>query len=66
MEIFRIGWMVAVLLAAFTGAEYVFAAEVNETGIRVAGVMVAGGLKAALIGWFFMHLARVWRGEEAH
>jgi hypothetical protein len=66
MADFRNGWLVAVLLAVLTIAEYVFASQVHETGLRVGGVMAAGAVKAGFIAWFFMHLARVWRSEGAH
>ena len=66
MDIYRIGWVVAVFLAVLTVVEFVFASEVHNMEVRVTGVMAAGAVKAALIAWFFMHLARAWRGEEAH
>ncbi|MCA9853528.1 MAG: cytochrome C oxidase subunit IV family protein [Dehalococcoidia bacterium] len=66
MEIFRIGWIVAIALAVFTVVEFIFASEVHNTEIRVTGVMLAGTIKALLIIWFFMHIARAWRGEGAH
>jgi heme/copper-type cytochrome/quinol oxidase subunit 4 len=66
MADFRIGWLVALLLAVLTIVEYVFASEMHDTGVRVAGVMAAGAVKAGFIAWFFMHLARVWRSEGAH
>ncbi len=66
MEIYRIGWMVALFLAVLTILEFIFASEVHNTDIRVIGVMAAGTVKAALIIWFFMHVSRAWRGEGAH
>jgi hypothetical protein len=66
MQIFRNGWLVAVLLAALTVVEFIFASEVHDVGVRVTGVMAAGVLKAAFIGWFFMHIARLWKAEGAH
>ena len=66
MAIFRNGWLVALLLAVLTVVEFVFASEVHDVGARVTGVMAAGALKAAFIGWFFMHVARIWKTEGAH
>lgn len=66
MGIFRIGWLVAVGLAILTVVEYIFAAEVADATARFLGLAASAGVKAGLIMWFFMHLPRVWRGEEVH
>lgn len=66
MEIFKVGWVVAVALAVLTVAEYLFAAEVADATVRFLGLTASAGTKAGLIVWFFMHLPRVWRGEEVH
>ena len=66
MEIFKTGWIVAVLLAVLTVLEYIFAGEVHNDSGRFIGIALAAGLKAALIAYYFMHIYRVWRAEEAH
>ncbi|MCS7295735.1 MAG: cytochrome C oxidase subunit IV family protein [Chloroflexota bacterium] len=66
MSIFKVGWIVAVGLAILTIVEYIFAAEVADATARFLGLVLSAGAKAGLIMWFFMHLPRVWRGEEAH
>jgi len=66
MAIFKIGWIVAVLLAVLTVLEYIFAGEVHDDTGRFVGISLAAGLKAGLIGYYFMHIYRLWRVEEAH
>ena len=63
MDIFKIGWTVAVVLAVITVAEYVFAVQVGNDTVRFLGLSAAGVSKAGLIIYFFMHISRVWRAE---
>ena len=62
----RTGFTVFVILAILTIAEYVVAVGLDSK----VGLIVL--LSAAAIGkcWaivvYFMHIARLWRGEEAH
>ncbi len=65
MDIFRIGWAVAAILAVITVVEYIFALQVGNDSVRFLGLAAAGLSKAGLIIYFFMHISRVWR-TEAH
>lgn len=60
------GLIVAAILAVLTIVEYVFAVEVSDDLVRFIGLAVAAGGKAALIVYYFMHISRIWRVEEAH
>lgn len=60
------GLIVAVILAVLTIVEYVFAVEVSDDLVRFIGLTVAAVGKAALIVYYFMHVYRIWRVEEAH
>jgi hypothetical protein len=66
MDMFKTGWIVAVLLGVLTVLEYIFAGQVHDDTGRFVGIALAAGLKAGLIGYYFMHIYRVWRAEEAH
>jgi heme/copper-type cytochrome/quinol oxidase subunit 4 len=63
---YKTGLLVAVLLAVLTILEYIFAGEVNEATPRFIGLAATAVLKAGLIMYYFMHIYRLWRGEEAH
>ena len=63
MDIFKIGWTVAAILAVITVVEYIFAVNVANDTVRFLGLAGAGVGKAILIGYFFMHISRVWRAE---
>jgi cytochrome c oxidase subunit 4 len=60
------GLIVAVILAVLTIVEYIFAVEVSEDTVRFLGLTIAALGKAALIVYYFMHIYRIWRAEEAH
>ncbi len=60
------GLIVAVILAVLTIVEYIFAVEVSDDTIRFIGLSFAAVGKAALIVYYFMHIYRIWRTEEAH
>lgn len=66
MGIYKTGLLVAVLLAVLTVLEYIFAGGVSNETQRFAGLAVTAVLKAGLIMYYFMHIYRLWRGEEAH
>jgi cytochrome c oxidase subunit 4 len=65
MGAFQKGYMVAVVLAIVTVAEYIFATHLDDDQLRFAGLAAAAVVKAWLIVQYFMHLSRAWR-EEAH
>lgn len=66
MGIYKTGLLVAVLLAILTILEYIFAGEVSDETQRFIGLAFTAVLKAGLIMYYFMHIYRLWRGEEAH
>ena len=44
-------------LAVLTGVEYVYAAKLADFFvILLCGLLVLAGIKAGLVGWYFMHL----------
>jgi caa(3)-type oxidase subunit IV len=53
----RVGWLVFLALAALTVIEYIIAVELNDNLPVIMGIAV---VKAALIIWYFMHVARLW------
>jgi heme/copper-type cytochrome/quinol oxidase subunit 4 len=55
------GLIVIIVLAVFTAAEYVIATQMDANLIPL--VLIAQ-VKAALIIWYFMHVARAWIGER--
>jgi hypothetical protein len=57
----QIGFAVIALLAVLTGVEYVIAVEVEENLIPI--VFIAQ-VKAALIIWYFMHVARIYMRQR--
>ena len=60
------GLIVALILAVLTIVEYVFAVNFDDDTIRFIGLSFAAVAKAALIVYYFMHVYRLWRVEEAH
>ena len=56
----------AVFLAIVTIAEYFFAVGLANDQARFLGLAAAALVKAWLIVWYFMHVYRIWRAEEAH
>ena len=60
------GLVVAFILAVLTVAEYVFATHVTQTETQFIGLALTAVAKAALICYYFMHIYRFWRAEEAH
>ncbi|HVP05562.1 MAG TPA: cytochrome C oxidase subunit IV family protein [Dehalococcoidia bacterium] len=57
----RRGRFVFLVLAVLTAVEYLIAIEVGPNLPILIGIAV---YKAGLILWYFMHVARAWRGEE--
>ena len=60
------GLVVAFILAVLTVAEYVFATHVTQTETQFIGLALTSVAKAALFCYYFMHIYRLWRAEEAH
>ncbi len=62
----RRGLRVIVLLAVLTAVEYAIAVQVDSTEALLGLLTPIALIKAGYILWYFMHLPRVWRGEEEH
>ncbi|MFA7249122.1 MAG: cytochrome C oxidase subunit IV family protein [Dehalococcoidia bacterium] len=62
----RTGLNVFVILAVLTIVEYIVAVTLDSTVLLVALLSVAALAKCWAIVTYFMHIARLWRGEEAH
>ena len=60
------GIYVIVILAILTILEFVVAIVVDSSLWLVIGLTPFALLKAGLILYFFMHVYKVWRGEEQH
>lgn len=60
------GLVVAAILAVLTVTEYVFATHVEQDTVRFLGITVSAIGKATLIAYYFMHIYRLWRPQEAH
>ncbi len=57
----RIGWLVFLGLAVLTVVEFIVAITVTS---NLPFLIVFALMKAGLIMYYFMHLLRLWRGEE--
>ncbi len=57
----RIGLWMVISLVVGTIIEYAIAITVSK---NLPIMVVINVVEAAAIMWFFMHVARVWRGEE--
>lgn len=66
MQIFRTGLVVALILGILTVVEWVAASAINGDTARVVVLGVGTILEAWLIAWYYMHVHRLWRSEEAH
>lgn len=62
----RKGLMVFIALAVLTVVEYVIAVSLDSTPLLVVMLALAAGAKCWAITVYFMHVTRLWRGEEAH
>ena len=60
------GIYVIVVLAILTILEFVVAIVVDSSLWLVIGLTPFALLKAGFIFYFFMHVYKVWRGEEQH
>jgi cytochrome c oxidase subunit IV len=60
------GLIVAAILAVLTVTEYLFATHVDDDLVRVLGITASAVGKAGLIVYYFMHIYRLWRPQEAH
>ena len=63
--VYRQGYFIFAILMALTLVEYVLGLEQFEGQFTVFLVLIAL-LKAAIIVNYFMHIARLWKGEEGH
>ena len=62
---FQKGYVVAVFLAIWTIAEYIFAVGLENDTARFLGLAFAAVVKAWLIIQYLLHTYRLWP-EEAH
>lgn len=62
----RRGLTVFVALAVLTLVEYIVAVSLDSTPALVTLLSVAAVAKCWAITQYFMHIYRLWRGEEAH
>jgi len=62
----RTGLIVAAILAVLTVTEYLFATHVDDDLVRFLGITASAVGKAGLIVYYFMHIYRLWRPQEAH
>jgi heme/copper-type cytochrome/quinol oxidase subunit 4 len=60
------GVYVIVILSILTILEFVVAITVDSSLWLVIGLTPFALLKAGFIFYFFMHVYKVWRGEEQH
>lgn len=58
----RRGNVVLVALALLTIVEFYIALTIPSTVL----LLIAALLKATVVVWVFMHVYRLWRGEEGH
>ncbi|MBE2222905.1 MAG: hypothetical protein IAF02_15275 [Anaerolineae bacterium] len=58
----RRGNMVLLILALLTIVEFAIALYLDSTVL----LLIMSLLKAAVVVWVFMHVYRLWRGEEDH
>lgn len=58
----RRGNMVLLILALLTIVEFGIALYMESTVL----LLIVALLKAAVVVWVFMHVYRLWRGEEDH
>lgn len=62
----RRGLMVFLALAVLTVVEYIVAVSLSSTPLLVTLLALAAGAKCWAITVYFMHVSRLWRGEEVH
>ncbi len=66
MQIFRRGLVVALILAILTIVEWVAASALEGDTVRFVVLAIGTLFEAWLIAWYYMHVYRLWRTEEAH
>jgi heme/copper-type cytochrome/quinol oxidase subunit 4 len=57
----KLGLLAFVILAVFTGVEYLIAIEMED---NIIPLVLIAQVKAVLILWFFMHIKRAFVPEE--
>jgi heme/copper-type cytochrome/quinol oxidase subunit 4 len=62
----RKGLVVFLALAVLTAVEYLVAVSLDSNAVLVPLLAVAAGAKCWAIAVYFMHVSRLWRGEEVH
>ena len=62
----RRGLMVFLALAVLTVIEYIVAVSLDSVPVLVTLLVIAAGAKCWAITVYFMHISKLWRGEEAH
>ncbi len=62
----RRGFIVFLALGLLTGIEYVVAVSLDSSAALVLLLAAAAVGKCWAITLYFMHVYRLWRGEEAH
>lgn len=62
----RRGLMVFLALAVLTVVEYFIAVGLDSVPLLVTLLALAAGAKCWAITVYFMHISKLWRGEEAH
>jgi len=62
----RRGLVAIIVLAVLTAIEYVIAIGIDGTSLVVTLLAVIGVAKAVIILEYFMHLSKLWHGEEDH
>jgi heme/copper-type cytochrome/quinol oxidase subunit 4 len=60
------GLIVIVILTLLTVLEFVVAIAIDDTLGLILGLTPFALIKAGLIFWFFMHVYKLWKGEEDH
>lgn len=60
-SVMKLGLLAFVVLAIFTGVEYLIAVEMDD---NIIPLVLIAQVKAALILWFFMHIKRAFVREE--
>jgi heme/copper-type cytochrome/quinol oxidase subunit 4 len=62
----RRGFVTIVALAVLTVIEFIVAVGLDSTQLIVVLLSIIALAKAVAIFWVFMHIAKLWRGEEEH
>ena len=60
------GFVAMVILAVLTIVEFIVAIDIDSTTLVVVLLSVMGVAKAVIIVRTFMHVSKLWRGEEEH